>query len=347
MYTVALPPPTELSEAPSTREPKQNAALQQQHLAASRLAVLSDLVGDLLPKPPVSDDAAGLDADVAYQALVMDNALREAGWHLPHLDQVHANPNVDLEPWEDRVVWSHGKENQHHRGSEQQPAQSVSAQRQNPKQASLPYTNQELMRGDWTKAIIWDDHTPHQSFARLEIYDNDPNLIRSKLSAAEDEEMQHQQGGTHPAKKRRLPLAHLGQQLDVYNLSNDRVYESLKEKKKVVRQTFGNLEVQHAWPALKLQLPYYRTSLTKSEARSYHRPTIQFPVGVPMTFSKVRSAKKKGRENKPTGAAAGPALGPSRQRKNDNPIRNTAELSLKDTSPYVLTEFSVGSIVCA
>lgn len=306
---------------------------------SSRLAVLSDLIGDMLPKAPIERDALGMDADRAYAQIAANPELAKQGWMLPPLDQHELNANIDLEPWEDRVVWGG-------RGDVLRPPRQVNGVHESGAKSkdSIPYTNQELVQGDWTRAIIWDDRTPHQPFARLEIFDNDPNLVKSKLSAVEEGESAAP--SAQPAKKRRLPLAHLGQQLDTYNLSNDRVYESLKEKKRVVRQTFGNLEVQHAWPALKLQLPYYRTSLTKSEARSYHRPSIQFPQSVPLTFSKVRTAKKKGREQKPTGAAAGPALGPSRQRKNDNPVRNLTELSLKDTTPYVLTEFSVRCCFC-
>lgn len=40
------------------------------------------------------------------------------------------------------------------------------------------------------------------------------------------------------------------------NISNDKEYEIKGEVKKVIRQTFGLLEVQHAYPAQKLQLPF-------------------------------------------------------------------------------------------
>lgn len=299
----------------------------------------------MLPKPPVTDDGQGIDMDKAYAELALDPELRKQGWNLPDLDQSRFNPNINLDAWEDRIVWNSTTSKDTHpetsaagaqQGQENQQPQIAKSRRI--EGHSIPYTNQELIRGDWTKAIIWDERTPHQQFAHLEIFDNDPNLVKSKIEAAKQDE---ESASAPPAKKRRLPLAHLGQQLDLYNLSNDRIYENLKEKKKVVRQTFGNLEVQHAWPALKLQLPYYRTSLTKSEARSYHRPSIQFPQNVVQTFSKVRTAKKNKSAEKPVGPAAGPALGPSRQRKHDNPVKNLTELSLKDTTPYVLTEFSV------
>jgi hypothetical protein len=45
---------------------------------------------------------------------------------------------------------------------------------------------------------------------------------------------------------------------DPFNLSNDHHYEIPKHvgARQRVRQTFGQLEVQHAYPALKLQLPF-------------------------------------------------------------------------------------------
>lgn len=42
---------------------------------------------------------------------------------------------------------------------------------------------------------------------------------------------------------------------DKFNLSNDHAYEAIKDTK-LVRQTFGALEVEHAYPALKLQMPF-------------------------------------------------------------------------------------------
>ena len=46
---------------------------------------------------------------------------------------------------------------------------------------------------------------------------------------------------------------------DKYNISNDHAYEISRERHRV-RQTFGQLVVQHAYPALKLQLPFVRKS---------------------------------------------------------------------------------------
>ena len=52
-----------------------------------------------------------------------------------------------------------------------------------------------------------------------------------------------------------------GQIRDKFNLSNDHFYEVAKEGgRHRVRQTFGQLIVEHAYPAQKLQLPFVSPS---------------------------------------------------------------------------------------
>ena len=47
---------------------------------------------------------------------------------------------------------------------------------------------------------------------------------------------------------------------DKFNLSNDQFYEVSKDGgRHRVRQTFGQLVVEHAYPAQKLQLPFVRS----------------------------------------------------------------------------------------
>ena len=140
---------------------------------------------------------------------------------------------------------------------------------------------------------------------------------------------------------------------DKFNLSNDNFYEVSKDGiRHRVRQTFGSLVVEHAYPAQKLQLPFvcrkvinsqvfiliissqYKTRLNKQEARSFHRPALQFPSNVELRFNKVRSAKKKkDRAGRKVGKGGNVSEG----------LHRTADLSLKDTSNYVLLEYSVRS----
>jgi transcription initiation factor TFIID subunit 1, fungi type len=52
-----------------------------------------------------------------------------------------------------------------------------------------------------------------------------------------------------------------GQIRDKFNLSNDHFYEVAKDGgRHRVRQTFGQLVVEHAYPAQKLQLPFVSLS---------------------------------------------------------------------------------------
>lgn len=139
---------------------------------------------------------------------------------------------------------------------------------------------------------------------------------------------------------------------DRFNISNDQYYEVQKEGgRHRVRQTFGQLVVEHAYPAQKLQLPFvrillavlpvswisyaiflqYKTRLSKQEARSFHRPALQFPSNIEIRFSKVRTAKKK-KDKAGRKIGKGGNVGES--------LHKTGDLSLKDTSNFVLWEFS-------
>jgi hypothetical protein len=121
--------------------------------------------------------------------------------------------------------------------------------------------------------------------------------------------------------------------LDPFNLSNDHLYSAAHggAQQFRIRQTFGNIEVVHAGPAKSLQLPFYKTSLSKSEARSWRRPALQFPVGVSITFSKLKSNKDAGRGKSSVRTAADMA----------ERLRSTKDLTLSEKGAFVLLEFSV------
>jgi transcription initiation factor TFIID subunit 1 len=72
--------------------------------------------------------------------------------------------------------------------------------------------------------------------------------------------------------------------------------------------------------------------LGKQEARSFHRPALQIPANIEIRFTKVRSAKKK---KDKTGRRLG------RGSNVGENLRRTGDLSLRDTSNFVLWEFSV------
>ncbi|KAJ7040380.1 TAF1 transcription initiation factor TFIID subunit TAF1 [Mycena alexandri] len=177
--------------------------------------------------------------------------------------------------------------------------------------------NKALESGAWTQSIIWDPRAPFKDFTQLE-FNHEDDVIPEERSAET----------VRPRKRFRNDAG----VRDKFNLSNDHFYEVTKEGgRHRVRQTFGQLAVEHAYPAQKLQLPFYKTRLSKQEARSFHRPALQFPSNIQISFSKVRTAKKK--KDK-----AGRKLG-----KGGNigeGLRKTSDISLRDTSNFVLWEFS-------
>ncbi|KAH8119903.1 TAF1, transcription initiation factor TFIID, subunit TAF1 [Phellopilus nigrolimitatus] len=209
---------------------------------------------------------------------------------------------VLLSNWEDHIIYDPDYNNDH------QPPHK--------KEMVTAPVNNALEEGTWTQSIIWDANAPFRDFTQMEV---DP----------EDENVEERFAEVRPRKRTRVDTGH---PRDRFNLSNDHFYEVSKEGgRHRVRQTFGQLVVQHAYPAQKLQLPYYKTRLSKQEARSFHRPALQFPSNIEIRFSKVRSAKKK-KDKAGRKVGKGGDVGEG--------LRKTSDLTLKDSSNFVLWEFS-------
>jgi hypothetical protein len=123
--------------------------------------------------------------------------------------------------------------------------------------------NAEFERGDWLKSIIWNANQPYRDFTRINLNLNDTQMLLEVHSGVGPGEFLPS-SPSNPPNARSPPVVapsdiqtttrEVG--LDPFNLSNDREYEVTKDTKKRIRQTFGLLEVQHAYPAQKLQLPF-------------------------------------------------------------------------------------------
>ncbi|KAI9846871.1 MAG: hypothetical protein M1837_003483 [Sclerophora amabilis] len=110
-----------------------------------------------------------------------------------------------------------------------------------------------------------------------------------------------------------------------YNVSNDDAYELLKENhQSKVRSTLSNLTVEHSKPALRLQYPYYKVKLGTREARSFHRPAMNFLPNVSVRFSKPSVTKRKHLRGKDAQTV----------------FPTTKHLSLGDNSNVLLLEYS-------
>ncbi|KAI0347944.1 hypothetical protein BDW22DRAFT_1350061 [Trametopsis cervina] len=210
---------------------------------------------------------------------------------------------VLLSNWEDQIVYEPDQE------------MEVSGLTFNTTNLTTPL-NKALESGAWTQSIIWSPRAPFLDFTQLELNE-------------EDIPQEEKHPDTRPKKRLRQENAPVK---DKFNIANDQFYEVSKEGgRHRVRQTFGQLVVEHAYPAQKLQLPFYKTRLSKQEARSFHRPALQFPSNVELRFSKVRTAKKK-KDKAGRKVGKGGNVGEG--------LHRTGDLSLRDTSNFVLWEFS-------
>lgn len=111
-----------------------------------------------------------------------------------------------------------------------------------------------------------------------------------------------------------------------YNFSNDAAYDMLQgSQKSRERSTLTQLALEHAGFADRLQSPYYKTTLSKSEARAYHRPTATFKAGQELRFSRVRPRKKKDKD---------------RSKDPKVLLATTKDISLSDNAGFVCLEYS-------
>lgn len=242
---------------------------------------------------------------------------------------------IELDDWEERVVWATTQNDRPAAAEAADQFHKVDPMDESfdasyaPPSVDKPF-NHDLVRGAWTRSIIWDAHTLFEPFDTLVLDMNDPQMMLEEdvgPKIKQNSLLRSDAPVVSAAAKR--DLARRQAELDIFNLSNDKFYEQTREHRQRVRQTLGKLVVQHAWPAIKLQLPWYKTKLTKAEARSFHRPAMQFPTNMPLHFSRTISSKKK-----KEGAGARKAKDPNEM------LRTTRDLTLKDTGPYVLYEYS-------
>ena len=187
--------------------------------------------------------------------------------------------------------------------------------------------NDLLESGKWTSEIVWDAR-------RIS-----PGLIES-----DDEPTP-----TAPADTKKSTARGANVKLDRFNLSNDHLYEHTRESRLRIRQTFGAIEVFHSAPAKALQMPFvsepqlddrnnlsdkceqYKTTLAKTEARAWRRPALQFPIGITLSFSKLKSNPSASVSTKKKAMMADPS----------ERFKSTKDLTMAEKGPYVLLEFSV------
>lgn len=175
-----------------------------------------------------------------------------AGWKLPRRIEDEGD-RLLFEDWEDEVVWEPASSRAKRRG---QLVNGRAAHQQNgdikvpelstamSAETRFGFKNPDIESGEWMKSIVWSSSAPFKDFTKLQLNLNDPAGPASSLNRPADN------------VKNAIVRVGTGWSMDPYNLSNDKLYEVRKEAKRTVRQTFGQLEVQHSYPAMKLQFPW-------------------------------------------------------------------------------------------
>ena len=171
-------------------------------------------------------------------------------------------------------------------------------------QADMPsFDDPERMTASLASRVLLD-----MNDRELLVEEVDPEVARARVRPGE------KVGRTKTLKDR------LG---DRFKTSNDAEYDLLKQNhQSKVRGQLGNMGVDHAAPAIRLQYPYYQVKRSTQELRNHHRTRMLFKHGI--TFSKPEKRKRK-------------------HLKNMNPkeiYSKTKELSIADNSTAILLEYS-------
>lgn len=181
----------------------------------------------------------------------------------------------------------------------------------------LPFTNDELLNGEWLNSI--------SSFADVDSASREvPSVLHGKVLL----NMNDQDILLESAVRRRPSDSsprRRGGMLTKFNISNDAAYDAMRENlQSRIRSTAAQLNIEHSGVASRLQHPFFRTKLSKSDARAFHRPPFTVKIDHEIHLSKMHSRKKK--KDRGKGIATVLAL--------------SKDLSLSDNTTGVLMEFS-------
>ncbi|CAG8462424.1 9352_t:CDS:10 [Ambispora gerdemannii] len=229
---------------------------------------------------------------------------------VPAIEKKNIFAPLMIDTWEEDIIWDCDNSDSipHIKTSERESQKSQQI-------------FEQLQSEAWTDSIIWDIPEKQASPANDSHLDTRiSNIYLGSASMGVKKKAQMLEMNDDIVKTQAASLG-----LDRFNVSSDVSYEPVSEgRDHRVRQTYGQLVVQHSLPALRLQMPYFKAKLTKSELRAFHRPSIQFSLDQEIKFSKVNTHKKhKSGINKIAEA-----------------MRNSKELTLKDNSNFILMEYS-------
>jgi transcription initiation factor TFIID subunit 1, fungi type len=227
---------------------------------------------------------------------------------------------INAEDWENSIVW------------DETIASSLEeeyVERGKPPKFNYIVRNEHLESGNWLDAIVWDDvqaKTLNAESVDVIMEDVfDPTVATftpiSKVS-------EYTIASTTTTKSLTSTTTTRPSHLDIFNISNDKYYESNKLRTGRARHTFGPLVLQHSLPAIKLFRAYFKTGFTLKDMRSWHRPPINFPINMDIKLSKIKNKKKHQKKLLKSGGSSADLM------------KKSKDLTLKDNSKYVLFEYS-------
>lgn len=246
--------------------------------------------------------------------------------------------------WEDKIIWD---------DNISAPIVDIPlpfGQKYSTQLAATRIQNDQISSGQWTDFVVWDDSNQSQINQSLSFLNKptlnemDPYLIieREKVETVAEKLLRAEQIIMKKLKQVKKtkeetsipfhkPEFFLQPISDPLNISNDEYYIK-KTGKQDAFSTLGQgpTEIQHSIPALKLQSPYYKKYLTKSDLRRFHRPQIYFPFNniiKPIILFKIDP-----KDDQSTII--------NKDRKGDSMIRSVKHLTLTDTDPYLCIEYS-------
>ena len=186
-----------------------------------------------------------------------------------------------------------------------------------PSQRFLPYINDDLLNGEWLQSI--------STLADIDSASREPpSILHAKVLLNMNDQDILLEAIPHPRTAEMSPRRR-GGMLSKFNVSNDAAYDTIREHvQSQIRSGATPLNIEHSGVALRLQHPFYKTKLSKADARAFHRPQFTVKVDHEIRLSKMHTRKKKKDRGKDIASV----------------LATSYDLSLSDNTTAVLMEFS-------
>ncbi|KAI5455045.1 hypothetical protein NCC49_002318 [Naganishia albida] len=217
---------------------------------------------------------------------------------------------VALLNWEDQIIWGIDVN-----GNPDRPRRTV--------RPGIRQINVELEKDNWLRDVEFGEGMQLDHDDAAEASEEAPIPLAAINPSLEALRLLH-----------RPRIDHNGYHLDFFNFSNDHLYERLQPRKVTLRQT-GAIELKHAGPATKLQMPFYKLDLSRDDLQHWHRPTLQFPTGIPLRFEKLVSTGRTKQQRE-----AIKAMQRQGKKVEVEVPKTSKDLSMSDRAPFALFEYS-------